>query len=91
MMAATTWTFGNNGDYTASFDGVNIVTVTVTATGAYVTSAVSAVAGLEAAQSVAAATVGADTGDVSAAVTAGIAAAFAGDVNIAGNVTIGGS
>ena len=89
-MAATTWTFGNNGDYTASWDGVNVVTVTVTATGAYVTSAVSAVAGLEAAQSVAAATVGADTTDVSAAVAAGVAAAFAGDVHITGNVTIGG-
>ena len=90
-MAPTTWTFGpNGGDYTASFDGVQTVIITVTATGAFVSSASSAVAGLEAAQSVAAATVGADTGDVSAAVAAGIAAAFAGDVNITGNVTIGG-
>ena len=89
-MAATTWTFGPNGDYTASFDGVRVVTVTVTATGAYVTSASSAVAGLEAAQSVAAAMVGANTTDVSAEVAAGVAAAFAGDVHITGNVTIGG-
>ena len=89
-MAATTWTFGPNGDYTASFDGVQTVIVTVTATGAFVTSAASAVPGLEAAQSVAAAMVGANTTDVSAEVASGIAAAFAGDVHIAGNVTIGG-
>src|ERR1039458_2503677 len=126
MMAPTTWTFGpNGGDYTASFDGVQTVIVTVTATGAFVTSASSAVAGLEAApalaaargranpttpsapgasvtsgssavagleaaQSVAAAMVGANTTDVSAEVAAGITAALAGDVHIAGNVTIGG-
>ena len=90
-MAPTTWTFGpNGGDYTASFDGVQTVIVTVTATGAFVTSAASAVPGLEAAQSVAAATVGANTTDVSAEVAAGITAALAGDVHIAGNVTIGG-
>ena len=38
-MAATTWTFGSNGDYTASWDGAQTVIVTVTATGAFVTSA----------------------------------------------------
>jgi hypothetical protein len=37
-MSSTAWAFGPAGQYTATWDGVGVVTVTVTSTGAFVTS-----------------------------------------------------